>query len=180
MLLKVFFFNFAAYASVQRERRLWLRVLLAFILLFALILCQLYISLLYSMLAVPVQKPPLDSAEDLLRVASPTSGYRFYMQRNSFILNAFVIATPDTPLSYAIGRKFNTTPNSVFTHQSEVARLLDASPTNVVFANRFGIEVYSAAHTRAPIHLGSVNLDDTLVGVVFQKGSPLVAPFNDL
>lgn len=131
------------------------------------------------MLAIPAHKRPLDSMEDILRVADLTSEYRFYVKNQSVSQETFLQATPSAnPLFYAIGRKINATPRATFLHQSHVAELLDASEYNVVFTDRIGTQACSYEHIHAPVHLGSENYDNSFVGLVFRKKSPLMGPFN--
>ncbi len=154
-------------------------MLLLFTFFGAFILCQFYLTALYSSLAVPATQKPLDTFEDLLRASQPLSKYRFYVQTSSYILQLFQRASPtDSPLYYAIGQKFNSTVNSRFSHQEDVARLLDDSEYNVLFTDRLSTEAFSVAHMRAAIHFGRENFDNTQVGIAARKSSPLVEPFN--
>lgn len=131
------------------------------------------------MLAIPAYKRPLDSLEDILRASDPNSKYRFYVKNNSISQKNFIKATPtENSLYYAIGRKVNATPDAAFPHQSHVAKLLDASEYNVIFSDRIGTLASSFVHLNSPIHLGRENYDNSLVGFVFPKKSPLMGPFN--
>lgn len=174
-----FYKNVAANKCIQREKQTCLQLLFIFSLLSIFTLCQFYFTALYSMLTVPPFKKPLDTLEDLISAADPSSEYRFYVQNNSFFLEDFFQATPThNLLYYAIGRKFNSSPDAIFSNQDQVARLLDASPLNVILTDRVGVEVVTLDQLNTTIHLGRENFDTSFSGIIFPKGSPLVLPFN--
>lgn len=166
--------------SILHESQCSFQILLAFSLCSAFTLGQLYVSIFYSMLAVPTYRLPIDTLEDLRRVAEPASEYRFYVQNNSFMMELFFRRNwPSDHIYNVIGQKLSLTPNAFYVSQRTMERLIDANEKNVIFSDRIGLDALDARSSiNRRIHFGQATFSNALVGVVFPKRSQLIKPFN--
>jgi len=161
-----------------------------------LILSTAYSSIFYSILTIPIYDKPIDTIDDLVRVAKSDSHY-LLLKGNSFYYTLFSKAKPRYTLFYTIRLHFERyilsevraifiviltitilrTKRKMIYNESEI-ELIESNPKNIVIATRTFLIANRQVYANKPLHIAKESIGFDLVGPMLPKKSPLKKPID--
>lgn len=148
----------------------------------SLILSIIFSSIIYSVLTIPEYERPIDTLEDLLRVARDRTKSLIVRsnvaQWNEFLQASRANTSAQSKVFRTIGTHLRESTVPMLTGTLDMIPRVEQNPKIVALGFRIGLEYRRQMYATMALHIGSGYVEQDMFGLALRKGSPLLKPFN--
>lgn len=143
----------------------------------ALILANAYSSVFYALLTVPEYEKPIDTIEDLVRIATHDT-HQIIIKDQSSVHMTIMNATPENGVYYVLRKHLERSKRERLADISAGIPAVEADKRVVYLTVKMGTLARVQLFARKQLHISSEALGAIYLSWVVRKRSPLMVPFN--
>lgn len=144
----------------------------------ALVLSTVYTANFHALLTLPQYEEPIDSLPDLFNLIKDDTRIVVRSLPDPNSLRYFNVSPDPSNEYYPLGQHYLRTNQRSFSRFDQLVSVFESDSRYVIIESRITLATERFLRARLPLHIAAIDIDPKRYGIIAQKGSPLIAPFN--